>query len=62
MATDQETPKEQICTFRIVVVVTSDEQALEYKKKVSAVFEDNPNAQTVFNLSNTPPRRPNAVG
>ena len=47
---------EQICSFRIVVIVTSDDEALAYKKQISAVFGDNANAQIQFTLSNKPPR------
>jgi len=58
----QDATTEQICSFRIVVIVTSDEQALDYKKKVSAVFGDNANAQIQFTLNNKPPRSQHAVG
>ena len=43
-------PKEQICTIRIMFPVKTDEQAIEYKKKIAAVLIEIPEAQLQFSL------------
>ena len=49
-------PKREICTMRIMFPVESDEQAIEYKKKVAEVLKDIPDVMTQFNISNIPPK------
>ncbi|KKM23494.1 hypothetical protein LCGC14_1614640 [marine sediment metagenome] len=51
--TKQEDVK-QLCTMTINVIVESDEQAIEYKKRMSTVFADNPEVQINFGLQNAP--------
>lgn len=46
--------KKEICTIRIMFPVTSDEQAIEYKKKIGEVLAEIPDAQIQFSLM-TPP-------
>lgn len=45
-----ETPKKEICTIRIMFPVESDEQAIEYKKKISGLLAEIPEAQIQFSL------------
>ncbi|MBA7522239.1 hypothetical protein ES705_14357 [subsurface metagenome] len=54
---DKTTPK-QVCSIRIMFPVVTDEQAIEYKKKISDVLADIPQARIEFSLS-TIPIRPN---
>lgn len=42
--------------MRIGFPVDSDEQAIEYKKKISAVFSDLPTARIEFGLIPVPPK------
>lgn len=49
---------QEICTMRIMFPVTSDEQAISYKKKINDVLSDIPNARIEFNLSSVPIRQP----
>jgi len=58
---EQATPQKQICTIRILLIVASDEEALQYKKKVTEIFGSNPDAQVTFGLANNPPKMPNGV-
>ena len=51
--TAQPTPK-QVCSIRIMFPVESDEQAIEYKRKISGVLSAIPEAQIQFSLM-TPP-------
>jgi hypothetical protein len=48
------TPDKQLCTLTVNAVVDSDEQAIEYKKKVTVAFADNPDVQINFVLRNSP--------
>lgn len=50
-------PKE-ICTLRIMFPVVSDEQALDIKKKVSAIVNEISNAQIHFAIVPSPPLPP----
>lgn len=43
--------KQEICSIRIMFPVTSDEQAIEYKKKIAALLAEIPDAQIQFSLS-----------
>lgn len=49
-----EHPNKEICTLRIMFPIESDEQAIEYKKKVAAVLSDNPEAQIQFSIMSMP--------
>lgn len=55
---EQTQPPQEICSMRIMFPVTSDEQAIDYKKKISAVLSDIPQARFEFNLSSVPVRQP----
>lgn len=48
--TEQKTPPKEICTIRIIFAVETDEQAIEYKKKIGDVLADIPNVQIQFSL------------
>lgn len=50
-------PKKEICTIRIMFPVESDEQAIEYKKKIAALLAEIPDAQLQFSLMNMPTPR-----
>jgi len=47
-------PITQICSIRIGFPVTSDEQAIEYKKKLTEILSDIPNVRIEFSLSAIP--------
>ena len=44
----------EICSIRIVFPVTSDEQAIGYKKKISDILADIPEAHIDFSLRTLP--------
>ena len=48
--TKQKTTDSEICSIRIVFPVDSDEQAIEYKKKIAEVLSEIPDAQINFSL------------
>ncbi|MBA7652688.1 hypothetical protein ES703_60527 [subsurface metagenome] len=48
----------QICTLRIMFPVDTDEQAIEYKKKITAVLAEIPEASIEFRLMTMPPPKP----
>ncbi len=50
--------KREICSIKIMFPVDSDEQAIDYKKKIAAVLKDCPNVQVQFTLipASMPPR------
>lgn len=50
----------EICTIRIMFPVTSDEQALDCKKRIRESLKDIPDVQTQFSIMDTP-IRPNAL-
>lgn len=52
MAKDQK----ELCQIRIMFPVESDEQAIEYKKKISALLVEIPEAQLQFVLLPIPPK------
>ena len=55
MDENAETPQpQQMCTIRIGFIVATDEQAIEYKKKIAAVLSDIPDAQIQFSLMTAP--------
>jgi len=47
-----EQSNKEVCNIRIVFPVTTDEQAIEYKKKITAVLIEIPEARIDFGLSN----------
>lgn len=49
---------QQICSIRIGFPVETDEQAIEYKKKISAILTDMPQVRIEFSLSSMPMRPP----
>ena len=52
---------QDICTIQIAFPVDTDEQAIGYKKKISEVLSDIPNARIEFALTPMPKRvKPNA--
>ena len=44
-------PKKQLCTIRIMFPVISDEEAIEYKKKLTEILSPIANAQIQFSLT-----------
>ena len=48
------TETRQVCSIRIMFPVTSDEQAIEYKKKISVVLADIADANIQFSLMTAP--------
>ena len=44
----------QVCSIRIGFPVETDEQAIEYKKKISEVLAPIPNARIDFSLMSVP--------
>ena len=53
-----EQPKTEICSIRIMFPVQSDEQAIDVKKKITALLSDTPEAHIQFSLMNAPPNVP----
>jgi len=53
---DKQTPQTQtqVCSIRIGFPVESDEQAIEYKKRISEVLADISKARIDFNLVTVP--------
>ncbi|MBA7618692.1 hypothetical protein ES703_26023 [subsurface metagenome] len=56
---EQKTVPKQVCSIRIMFPVETDEQAIEYKKKIAAVLADSPQARIEFSLMSRPPLTPN---
>jgi len=55
MTEENKTPEPtQICSIRIGFPVTSDEQAIEYKKKLTEILSGIPNLRIEFSLSAIP--------
>lgn len=52
---ENQTPK-QLCTLRILFPVGTDEQAIDYKKKITEILAPIPEAQISFSLMNAPPQ------
>jgi len=53
------TSNPEVCQIRIMFPVDTDEQAIEYKKKIADILADKPDAQMHFSISplpNLPPR------
>lgn len=57
--TEQKTLPKQVCSIRIMFPVETDEQAIEYKKKIGDVLADIPNARIEFALASRAPLTPN---
>jgi hypothetical protein len=55
-------PNQEICSIRIMFPVESDEQAIEYKKKIAALLAEIPDAQIQFSLANIPASMVNQGG
>lgn len=55
MPEKQTTTASDICSIRIMFPVESDEQAINYKKKITALLAEIPEAQIQFSLSSIPP-------
>jgi len=54
MIPPKETSNQEICSIRIMFPVVSDEQAIEYKKKITALLSEIPEAQIQFGLNTMP--------
>lgn len=52
--TEQKKLPKEICTIKIMFPVDTDEQAIEYKKKIGEILADMPNAQIQFALMPPP--------
>lgn len=50
--------QDEICMIKIMFPVESDEQAIDYKKKISAIMSEIPEAQLHFSLIPAPARPP----
>lgn len=57
---DKDKPQaiKQLCTVRIGFPCETDEQAIEYKKKIAAVLADIPNVRIDFGLTTLQPPPP----
>jgi len=53
-----EQDKKEICTIQILFPVDTDEQAIDYKKKIAEVLSDKPDAQLRFSLMPAIPKAP----
>lgn len=51
-------PKKQICSIRIMFPAESDEQAIEYKKKITELLSEIPESNIQFGLMTDPSRNP----
>jgi len=51
-------PEQEICSIRIMFPVQSDEQAIEYKKKITAILSEIPDVQIQFSLMSGRPTTP----
>lgn len=59
--TEQKPTTQELCTISIAFPVDTDEQAIEYKKKISDVLANIPQARIEFSLMTVPARlAPNA--
>jgi len=47
--------KNEVCSIRIMFPVSSDEQAFDYKKKITALLAEIPDAQIQFSIMSSPP-------
>ena len=53
---------QEICSIRIMFPVTSDEQAIEYKKKITALLSEIPESNIQFSLMPMPVKKPYGLG
>lgn len=53
-----EQDKKELCTIRIMFPVESDEQAIEYKRKITALMTDIPQARIEFSFVTVPSKIP----
>ncbi|GAI67948.1 unnamed protein product [marine sediment metagenome] len=53
-----DTKPKEICSIRIAFPIDSDEQAIEYKKKIGDVLSPISNVQIQFSIMSVPTRRP----
>lgn len=53
---EQKIQPKQVCNIRIMFPVETDEQAIEYKKKIGDVLSDIPQVRIEFGLSAIPSR------
>lgn len=51
-------PAMQLCSIRIGFAVESDEQAIDYKKKIAAVLSNLNSVRISFDLTTAPPMPP----
>ena len=51
-------PNTQICSIRIAFPVESDEQAIAYKKQLTAIFADCDSVRIGFDLTTVPMQKP----
>ena len=49
---------QEVCTIRIMFPVTSDEHAIECKRKIEATLSDIPNTNIQFSIMTAPPGMP----
>lgn len=54
---NQKQTDSELCSIRIMFPVESDEQAIDYKKKIAALLAEIPEAQIQFSLMKAPPKR-----
>jgi len=52
--TEQKTQSKQVCSIRIMFPVDTDEQAIDYKKKINDVLSNIPQARIEFSLMSVP--------
>lgn len=57
-----DTPKQEICSIRIMFPVDTDEQAIEYKKKIAGLLAEISEAQIQFSLMTNPTPPPTTRG
>lgn len=50
--------KKQLCTIRIMFAVDSDEEAIDYKKKIESALADKGDSQMQFTLMPAPAQKP----
>lgn len=53
-----EQPKKEVCSIRIMFPVETDEQAIDYKKKIATLLAEIPEAQIDFRIMSIPPNMP----
>ena len=58
MTPPTENSKKEVCSIRIMFPVASDEEAIGYKKKITALLSEIQDAQIQFSLMSMPPTAP----